>query len=360
MRRLVIAGFVLVLAGLALYGQSATKQSFTVQYLDGSVQVQLKGQTAWKSLKVKDPVPADAKVKLAKGAMIELGSGTTVLSLIKEGEYAMTSLLAKVQTTSGGLGSTVAQKMKAIAGGKLVQQATTAGVNAKPDQDWSKGWYTAYQKGEDETYKKNEIARGNVPQAGFDIDNLQFFYWGIRGGYAERENPRMYEEYKDALDLGIRALIDAQYDVAIERLRSAVTAAIFPEEKRKASYLLASAYVEAGQPARAWKIVSDMSVTRDDMEYNDYLLRKAQLQVDAFQYDDALVTLKPLLESLVKDEFNQAACLVAYYAYQGLNRPQDATNVRKTGLNITVLFDDSKGNLIPVETEAKRILASLD
>ena len=57
MRKLVVAGFLLILAGFSLYGQTTVQQPFVVQYVDGSVQVQLKGQTAWKTLKAKDRGP---------------------------------------------------------------------------------------------------------------------------------------------------------------------------------------------------------------------------------------------------------------------------------------------------------------
>jgi hypothetical protein len=360
MRRLVVAGFLLVLAGFALFGQVAVQAPFLVQYVDGSAQVQLKGQTAWKTLKARDQVPADATVKLAKGAMVELARDKTQLSLIKEGIYPMAGLLSKVQASGAGLGSTVAQKIRLVSS-QPVQSSTTGGVRAGTvKRDWSSGGYTRKQKLEDEKEKADLIAKKEVPKEGFEIDNLQFFYWGIKGGYAERENPRMYEEYKDALDQGIRALIDAQYEAAIEHLRGAVTAAIFTEEVRKANYLLAGAYVEIGSPVRAWKIISGMSVAKDDMEFGDFLLRKAQLQVDALEYEDALATLKPLLEPLAKDEFGQAACLVAYYAYKGLNRGRDASEIKQRGLGITFLGEDDKGNKVVVESETARILAGLE
>jgi hypothetical protein len=329
--------------------------------VDGSVQVQLKGQTAWKTLKAKDVVPADASIRLAKGAMIEMSRERLMLSLIKDGIYPMTSLLSKVQSSGSTLGSTVAQKIRAVSSDP-VQSSTTGGVRAAQagPPDWSNGGYSIEQKLRDEKEKADLIAAKNVKTEGFEIDNLQFFYWGLRGGYAEREVPRMYEEYKDAIDLGIRALIEAKYDAAIEHLRSAVTAAIFTEEVRKANYLLAVAYVEAGSPVRAWKIISGMSMVKDDFEYNDFLIRKAQLQVDALQYEDALATLKPLLEPLVKDEFGQAACLVAYYANKGLNRSKEAADARQKGLGILFFVEDEKGKKTEVKSETARIFASLE
>jgi len=362
MRRLVVAGIVLVLAGFALFGQSAVQQLFTVQYLDGSVQVQLKGQTAWKSLKVNEKVPADATVRLAKGAMIELVSGKTVLSLIKDGIYPMASLLAKVQTTSGGLGSTVAMKLKAVSS-EPVQSSTTGGVraaDASAKRDWSNGGYTLKQMLEDRKFKADQIAKNTFPDGGFEIDNLQFTHWGIRGGYAERMDSDWAEEFGDAIDLGVRALIESQYDAAINRLRDAVTQAILPNEVRKANYLLAVAYAEAGSPARAWKIISEMSAARDDLEYGDFLIRKAQLQVDALMYEDALATVKPLLEPLQKDDFGQAACLVAWYAYKGLNRTKEAADIRQKGLSVVFYGEDDRGNKVAVESEASRILKSLE
>jgi hypothetical protein len=324
----------------------------------------LKGQTAWKTLKAKGSVPADATVKVAKGAMIEMARDATVLSLIKEGLYPMAGLLSKVEASGSGLGSTVAQKIKAVSS-EPVQSSTTGGVRAaeggeKPD--WTNGGYTLKQKLEDEKDKADLIAKMAVPKEGFEIDNLQFFYWGIKGGYAERTTSDWSEEYDDAIDKGIRAIIDSQYDAAIEHLRNAVTEALpsFPAEVRAANYLLAVAYVEAGSPVRAWKIISGMDVMKDDREYRDVLIRKAQLQVDALQYEDALATVKPLLEPLAKDEFGQASCLVAYFAYKGLNRFKEAADIRQKGLSIVFTGYDTSGNKVVVETETARILAGLE
>jgi len=103
-----------------------------------------------------------------------------------------------------------------------------------------------------------------------------------------------------------------------------------------------------------------MSVARDDLEYGDFLIRKAQLQADALLYEDALATVKPLLEPLVKDEFGQAACLVAYYAYRGLNRSKEAAETRQKGLGIKFYGVDEKSNKVAVESETARILAGLE
>jgi hypothetical protein len=347
MRKLLIAGFFLVLAGIALYGQAAAL-TFAVQYVDGSVQVQLKGQTTWKTLKVKDQVPVDATLKVAKGAMIELARDKTVLTLIKEGTYPMAGMIAKVQSSGTGVGSTVAAKIKAVAS-EPVQSSTTGGVRARKageKPDWSNGGYSLQEKVE-------------YDADGHDYLDLQFKFWGVRGGYADRPTPRMYEEYGAAVDEGIRALLNSSYDKAIQHLRNAVTEAIFDDEVTRANYLLAVAYAEGGSPARAWKILSDIQIVPDDLEYKDYLIRKAQLQVDSLLNEDALATLKPLLDPLSKDEFGQAACLVAYYAYKGLDRSKEAADVKQKGLSITYTGTDEKGNQVLVTSETAKILATL-
>jgi hypothetical protein len=364
MRRLVVAVFFLVLVGFALYGQTANQKPFVVQYVDGSVQLQLKGQTAWKTLKVKDLVPMDATIRLVKGASIEMLRDKSTLFFIKEGTYPVAGLLSKMLASSSGLSTAIVEKLRVVSGvgGAKGGGSAVGGVKA-PDMSagtiWSNGGYTHLQKLKDEKDKADRITSKDVPKEGFEIDNLQFFYWGILGGYADREIPRMYEEYKDAVDNGIRAILDSKFEGAIEHLRNAVTAAIFPEEVRRANYLLGVAYMEAGSPVRAWKIFSGMGVVNDDLEYNDFLLRKAQLQVDALQYDDSLATLKPLLEPQVKDEFGQAACLVAYHAYKGLNRQKEAADIRQKGLGIETLRYDGAGNPYAVETGIAQLLADL-
>jgi hypothetical protein len=101
--KLVVAGAFLVLAGFVLCGQTAAQQPFVVQYVDGSVQVQLKRQTAWKTLKPRDQVLADAIVRLAEGAMVEIVRDKSVPSLIKDGTYQLASLADKVLSSSTGL-----------------------------------------------------------------------------------------------------------------------------------------------------------------------------------------------------------------------------------------------------------------
>jgi hypothetical protein len=348
MRKLLLTGTMFVLAGLALFGQAAATPPFAVQYVDGSVQVQLKGQTTWKTLKVKDEVPVDATLKVAKGAMIELARDKTVLTLIKEGTYPMAGMIAKVQSSGTGVGSTVAAKIKAVAS-EPVQSSTTGGVRAakageKPD--WNNGGYSLQQKLKDDA-------------EGHDYLDLQFRFWGVRGGYADRPALKMYEEYWVAVDDGVRALMESTYDKAIQHLRDAVTEAIFDDEVKRANYLLAVAYAEGGSPARAWKILSELQVGPDDLEYKDFLIRKAQLQVDSLLNEDAIATLKPLLDPLSKDEFGQAACLVAYYAFKGLDRAKEAADAKQKGLSITYTRTDEKGNQVQVTSETAKILATL-
>lgn len=348
MRKILVAAVILVVAGLGLYGQTVATQPFLVQYVDGSAQVQLKGQATWKTLKVKDQVPVDATLKLAKGAMIELARDKTVLTLIKEGTYPMSGLISKVQASGSGIGSTVAQKIRAVSS-EPVQSSTTGGVraaDASTKPDWSNGGYSLQQKLKDE-------------KAGYDYLDLQFRFWGVRGGYAERPQMNMVEEYWTAVDQGIRALIDSTYDKAIQHLRNAVTEAIFDDEVKRANYLLAVAYAEGGSPARSWKILTELQVGPDDLEYRDFLIRKAQLQVDSLLNEDALATLKPLLDPLAKDEFGQAACLVAYYAWKGLDRAKEAADVKQKGLSITYTRADEKGNQVAVQSETAKILATL-
>jgi hypothetical protein len=348
MRKFLLAATLLILAGIALYGQTAATQPFAVQYVDGSVQVQLKAQTTWKTLKVKDQVPVDATLKVAKGAMVELARDKTILTLIKEGTYPMAGMIAKVQSSGAGVGSTVAAKIKAVAS-EPVQSSTTGGVRAAKAgdmPDWNNGGYSLQQKVKDKASEE-------------DYYNLVFKYWGIRGGYADRPELFMVEDYWMAVDQGVRALIEGTYDRAIQQLRGAVTEAIFDDEVKRANYLLAVAYTEGGSPARAWKILSELALVPDDLEYKDFLIRKAQLQVDSLLNEDALATLKPLLDPLAKDEFGQAACLIAYYANKGLDRSKEAAEMKQKGLSITYMRTDEKGNQVQVTSETAKILATL-
>ena len=137
MRRLIVAGFLLLVAGFALYGQSTAQKPFKVQYVDGTVEMQLKGQTAWKPLKVNTLVPVDATVRLVGGAAVELMLDKTRISLIKAGTYPMAGLVSKMKTSTGtGLGASVAQKIAMItttpnAGSQVHEAARMAGSSRR-------------------------------------------------------------------------------------------------------------------------------------------------------------------------------------------------------------------------------------
>ena len=115
MRRLIVAGLFLIAAGFTLYGQSTAPKFFKVQYVDGKVEMQLKGQTKWNPLQINTLVAVDATVRLAEGATVELMLDKTRVSLIKAGTYPMASLASKVKTSTGTrLGARVAQKVAMI------------------------------------------------------------------------------------------------------------------------------------------------------------------------------------------------------------------------------------------------------
>jgi hypothetical protein len=300
MRRLIVAGILLVIAGFALYGQSTVQKPFVVQYVDGKVEIQLKGQTTWKPLNVKGSVPADATVRLDKDATIEILRDTTRVSLIKEGTYPMAGIVSKIKTSSGtGLGASVAQKIAMV-----VPTSNT----------------TAMRTGD-------ATAGVRAPDAAAEKYGLSDMMW-------DEGTKEFYKE--------VSALLDTKkYAKAIEKLEPEV-ATTAGNIKVYNQSLLVEAFLGSGETSRAWKQISSMKVDPKLPCYNDYLVLKGQVQADALEYEDSLATLKPLLDPLAQNTFGQSACLVAYHAYKGLGKATEAADIREKGIAIDPSTDTAK------------------
>jgi hypothetical protein len=302
MRRLIVAGFFLVVAGFALYGQATVQKPFKVQYIDGTVEMQLKGQPMWKQLNVNTLVPADATVRLGGGSTVELMLGKTRISLIKAGTYPMASLVSKAKVSSGtGLGASVAQKVAMIVTGPDtsiptgVRGSTPMGVRS-PD--------------------------GAAPKFG-----LSEMMWG--------------EDTKEFYTEVTALLVTKKYAKAIEKLEPEVATTI-GNIKVYSQSLLVEAYLGSGETSRAWKQLVLMEVDPKLPFYNDYLILKGQVQADALEFADSLATLKPLLDPLAEDAYGQSACLIAYHAYKGLDKPAEAAAIRAKGIAIDPASDTAK------------------
>jgi hypothetical protein len=342
MRTLFLAGFLIVFGGFTVHGQAAVQKPYVVQYVDGSVQVQVKNQAAWKTVKVRNSIPADATLRLAKGAIIELKRDKTVVSLVKEGTYPVSKFAAKTGGSAGsGVLDIVAQKIEALgssppAAGSIRAGSTAAGVRGE----------------------RISIAGLRVGLSGYLV------HWGVLG--AIKANIDFVEEDQLIISEAIRILlVRSDYPAAIKKLEAGLREIMEPDRGYEMAYLLATAYSKSGSAARAWKAISLIPDTVTPAEwirpeaYSDSLLRKGQIQVDLAEYSDALVTLKPLLDPLVKDAFGQVACLVAYHAFKGLDRPDDAAAARRNGLGIRFFRTDDKGNQVEVTSETAKILATL-
>lgn len=286
MRRLIVAGFLLLVAGFALYGQSTAQKPFKVQYVDGTVEMQLKGQAAWKPLKVNTLVPIDATVRLVGGAAVELMLDKTRFSLIKAGTFPMAGLVSRMKTSTGtGLGASVAQKIAMIT---TTPNAAIAGT------------------------RSSAIA-------------------GVRGDPEKYGIPRDVM-WPDSLDAIETLLNEMKFGLAEERL---VRELRNPGPlKLLFEFRLAEAYLGLRQTARAWQLISSMTPGPSLGCYNDFLVLKSQLQADALEYLDSLATITPLLEPLAQNGYGQFACLIAYHDFKNLGRAEEASDIRARGIAI--------------------------
>jgi len=264
-------------------------QAFTVNYLDGTVELQQ--AKTWKALVIGDQVAADATIRVSDGGSVEMQRGKTKITLLKDGTYQMAVLSKSAEKAgSGGVGGAVTQKLQAL-------------VTEKP--------------------KSNTAG-------------------GVRG--AEQGTGTMtWVDESEETRTRVQAMLDQKkYTEAASTLKDALDESTSDSDNSELEYLLGVAYYGAGQTARAYKALSQVNASADTAWYARYIILKAQVLVDTANYKDAVALLTPFISTYPTGEATQVAYLLTGISQKGLGDGVAAKTAFDAGVKMNPASDTAK------------------
>lgn len=282
-RSLFTALFLLAIAGAGF------AQAFVVSYLDGVVDVQI--AKGWKALAIGDSLPADATVRISQNGSLELQRGKTKITLLKDGVYDMAVLSKSADKAgAGGVGSAITQKLQALVTEK--PKASTAG--------------------------------------------------GVRGAEQGSASVTWVDE-SDETRTQVEALLDKkQYADAVTALNDAIDNSMSDADTQEFTYLLGVAYYGAGQTAKAYRALAQVTASPDAAWYARYVVLKAQVLVDTANYSDALALLTPFITAYPTGEATQVAYLLTAFCRKGLGDQAAASAALDAGYKLDPSTDTAK------------------
>jgi tetratricopeptide (TPR) repeat protein len=278
---------VAIFAGLLVTGAFA--QAFTVNYLDGTVELQT--AKGWSAMSIGDKVPADSTIRISQTGSVELLRAKTKITLLKDGVYSLASLSAAAGgSTAGGVGNTIAQKLQTLVTEK--PKASTAG--------------------------------------------------GVRGAEQGTSSVTWVDE-NDEARTKVQALLDkSRYAEAVTVLNDAIKESGSDSDTAEFTYLLGVAYDGAGQTAKAYRALARISPQTDTAWYARYVILKAKLLVDAQSYRDALSVLTPFISTYPTGEATQVAYLLSALSQKGLGDKSAARSALDAGFQMDPNSDTAK------------------
>ncbi|MCX7039774.1 MAG: hypothetical protein NT005_11665 [Spirochaetes bacterium] len=280
-----------------LLAGAAFAQSFSVDYVDGTVELKIpkdKAGKEWRALSIGDMVAAEASIRVAAGSSIELSRGKARVTILKMGTYALTDLSRASEKTAGtGIGSTISQKLTALTTDKQRTSSAVGGVRGA-EQGSSTGSVMWVEENEETRRRVTELlAEG---------------------------------EYREAAKVVAAAIPDASSD----------------SEKEELSYMLAAAYYGSGETARAYRSLAKLAPPEDAEYYPKFLLLKAQILVDSLSFSDALALLKPFIASNPGGETAQVAYVLLSSSQKGLGDEKAGLSALNTGYAIDPSTETAK------------------
>ena len=267
-------------------------QAFSVDYLDGTVELKIpkdKAGKLWKLLAIGDTVASDASLRVGPGSSIELARGRVRITILKPGIYMVADL------------SKAKEKASVAAIGPALSQKLTAMTTDKPRTDSAVGGVRGAEQG----------------------TSTRSVEW-------IEENDEVRAKVADYMASG-------KYKDAVDELTQAIPEAATDEEESERQYMLAAAYYGNGEALRAYRTVAKASPDPKAEYYPRFVLLKAQILVDSLDFREALALLKPLIAAGQAGETAQMAYLLAAVSQKGLG---DETSAR-TSLNAGYAIDPS-------------------
>ena len=281
--------FILAAIFAGVFAVGAFAQAFTVSYLDGTVEQQ--SAKGWKAVSIGDGVPADATIRISQEGSLELLRGKTKITLLKDGVYKMAGLAeAAGASASGGVGSTISQKLQTLVTEK--PKASTAG--------------------------------------------------GVRGAEQGSTSVTWVDE-SDEIRTRVQALMaKSQYKEAASLLNDSIKDASTDADAAEFTYLLGVAYYDAGQTAKAYRALARLTPQADVSWYARYVILKSQVLVDTQNYKDALGVLTPFISAYPTGEATQLAYLLTAISEKGLGDSAAAREALDTGYQLDPSSDTAK------------------
>lgn len=268
---------------------AAFAQTFTVGYLDGTVELQT--AKGWGTVAIGDKVPADATVRISETGSLELVRVGTRITLLKDGVYSVAGLSAAARTGgSGGVGAAIAQKLQTL-------------VTEKP--------------------KANAAG-------------------GVRG--AEQGSAAVtWVDENDETRARAQALLDKhQYLEAVSLLNDSLRDAGSDEDTAEFTCLLGVAYYGQGQVAKTFRTLAKVTPQPGAPWYARYVILKAQVLYDTGGYRDALDLLTRFIADYPGGEAAQAAYLLSGLSQKGLGNLSAAKAALDAGFQLNPGTDTAR------------------
>lgn len=261
----------IVVALIVVAAAFAGAQSFSADYVQGTVNIQQNGR--WYDVAIGDSIPPGGTIKLGAGSYAELSNGAVTIKLTRPGTYQMADLVrANATNSSAGLGSILAGRIDGLAkGGDRQSSTSVGGVRAAEAQS---GPQTVWAGGDN----SDELIKQGLTLL-------------KQGSY----NDAFYR-FKDAYD-------NADSSIAPEaRFYMGYAASLKNDTLNAITYL--TSYKP--DPAKSY--------------YAAQVLTLAQVYVQTFAYKDALDLLGPFLASSAASGSDlQTAYLLQGLAYRGVS-----------------------------------------
>jgi len=267
---------ILAITLLILLAVAGFAQEFTVDYIDGYLEIQDGG---WYELVIGDPVGAQDTVRLGDGSYAELSDGSVTIKLTRPGVYHIADLSTSARRTgSSGVGSLILNRVGRLTGSDNQQQQTTAG--------------------------------------------------GVRASEAVNQNQPTWaggESVDELIKEGLNLLNEGEIQDAYWVFQEAYDYALDDDEYAVSAFYYGYGAALVGKTEEAFKLLEEVGPNPDTDYFADHVIVLGQLLVETFAFDDAIDYLSMLTNKTDADpEARQQALLLSGLAYDGMGDKRQA------------------------------------
>jgi len=262
---------ILVIIPLMIVAAAGMAQDFTVDYVDGYLDVNDSG--TWYELYIGDPVATTDTVRLGDGSYAELSDGVITIKLTRAGTYRISELSASARRTqSSGIGSMVLGRVGRLTGQQQSQEQTSQG--------------------------------------------------GVRASEAVNQNQPTWaggESVDELITEGLGMLNQGEYQDAYWVFQEAYDYALDDAEYAKSLFYYGYGAALIGNTEEAFNLLEEIGPDPATDYYADHVIVLGQLLIETFAYEDAIDDLAMLSnDSSAPREDRQSALLLTGLAYDGM------------------------------------------